>query len=260
VSRHPAKQEVVIREVASPTDRALGRAHGLLKRTFHRTEMVRLPDWRETLRERAAGLWTDLDWHLFVAERRGKIVGAAAGSYVGNVNVGLVGYVAVLREVRGQGVGDRLRRGLHRAFVQDARRIHARPLEAVIGEVHADNPWLAHLVRERRALALDFPYFQPSLHRRADPVNLVLYVQPTGRARTWLPAEEVRQLVYAVWRRIYRIDRPLSRPSFRRMLRALKPGTRVGARRLASAAESPDRRQRERTPLVVRRSRRDIRR
>ena len=146
-----------------------------------------------------------------------------------------MGYVAVLKEVRGRGVGDRLRQGLHDAFVDDARRIHARPLEALIGEVHLDNPWLAHLVQEQRVLALDFPYFQPSLHLRADPVKLVLYVQPMGRERASLPAEEVRQLVYTVWRRIYRIDRPLSRPSFRRMLRALTPGTRIGPRRLPAA-------------------------
>ncbi len=30
-----------------------------------------------------------------------------------------------------------------------------------------------------------------------------------------LPADEVRQLVYTVWRRINRIIRPLSRPEFR---------------------------------------------
>jgi hypothetical protein len=235
MSRPPASPDVVIREVASPSDRAIGRAHGILKRTFPRAELVRLPDWRETLRERAAGLWTDLDWHLFVAERDGKLLGAATGSYVGKVNVGLVGYVAVLREARGRSVGDRLRRGLRDAFVNDARRIHARPLEALVGEVHLDNPWLAHLVRERRALALDFPYFQPSLHRRADPVKLVLYVEPVGRSRASLPAEEVRQLVYTVWRRIYRIDRPLSHPSFRRMLRALQPGSRIRALRLSAA-------------------------
>ncbi len=87
---HEAASNIRIREVESPTDRALGRAHGLLKRTFPRAELVALPEWRATLRERAAGLWTDLDWHLLIAERGGKVVGAATGSYVGNVNVGLV--------------------------------------------------------------------------------------------------------------------------------------------------------------------------
>lgn len=230
MTRQAANRDIHIREVASPTDRALARAHGLLKRTFPRGELVPLPDWKETLRERAAGLWTDLDWHLLVAERNGRIIGAATGSYVGNVNVGLVGYVAVARKGRGGGVGDRLRRGLRAALVRDARRIHARPLEALIGEVHLGNPWLPHLVREHRALALDFPYFQPSLHHAADPVELVLYFQPLGRARASLSAEKVRQLVYTVWRRIYRIDRPLSRPEFRRMLRALRLGSRVGSR------------------------------
>ncbi len=98
---------------------------------------------------------------------------------MGNVNVGLVGYVAVLREARGYGVGGMLREGLKTAFVRDARRVHARPLEALIGEVNVDNPWLPHLVRKHRVLALGFSYFQPSLHSSEEPVRLVLYFQRT---------------------------------------------------------------------------------
>lgn len=231
--RRDRPRDFAVREIHSPGDRALGRAHGLLRRTFPRAELVSLPEWRESLRERAAGLWTDLDWHLLVAESGGRVVGAATGSYVGNVNVGLVGYVAVRPGARGAGVGSRLRRGLRAAFTRDARRVGSGKLAALIGEVHHDNPWLAHLVREDRALALDFPYFQPSLHPSASPVGLVFYVQPMGRKRRSLPAEEVRRLVYTIWRRVYRIDRPLAHPEFRRMLASLPPGRRVGARALA---------------------------
>ena len=186
------------------------------------------------LREREAGLWTDLDWHLLVAEAEGRLVGAASGSYVGNVNVGLVGYVAVVRDLRGSGIGGHLRRSLRAAIARDARRIHGVPLAAMIGEVHVENPWLVHLVRVQRALALDFPYLQPALHRTARPVELVLYVEPLTRRRHSVPADEVRRLVYTMWRRIYRIDRPLRRPLFRRMLRALPRGARISSRPLGS--------------------------
>lgn len=235
MSRSAAKPDLVVREVESPSDRVIARAHALLKRTFPRAELVPLPDWRESLRERSAGLWTDLDWHLFVAERGGKLVGAATGSYVGNINVGLVGYVAVIEAVRSLGVGGRLRGGLRAAFLRDARRVRAGRLEALIGEVHLENPWLVHLVRRDRVLALRFPYYQPSLHVTADAVELVFYYQPVGRKPRALPAEKVRRMVYTIWRRIYRVDRPLAHPEFRRMLAALRPGTRIGARGLPGA-------------------------
>ncbi len=221
---------VQVREIRSPRDQALGRAHRLLKQVFPRAELLPLRDWRESLREREAGLWTDLDWHLLVAEWEGKLAGAASGSYIGNLNVGLVGYVAVVPELRGTGVGGRLREALRAAIEYDARRIRGRPLAAMIGEVHVENPWLAHLAREQGVLALDFPYLQPSLHNTARPVELVLYVQPLRGRRGSVPADEVRRLVYTLWRRVYRIDRPMTRPAFRRMLRVLPLGARIRSR------------------------------
>lgn len=148
------------------------------------------------------------------------------------------GYVAVVREVRGCGVGNRLRRGLRAAFVRDARRIHARPLEALIGEVHLDNPWLPHLVREHRALALDFPYFQPSLHVAADPVGLILYFQPLGeRGRHFRPRRSANSCTRCGGASIASTGRA-PRPEFRRMLRALKRESRIGSRSLEALRRS----------------------
>jgi hypothetical protein len=230
--RRPCPPVVRIREVRSPQDREVGRAHRLLKLVFPTAELLPVREWREALRERAAGLWTDMDWHLMVAEAGGRLLGAASGTYLGNLKVGLVGYVAVLRKARGCGLGGRLRRALQTAIARDARRIHRQPLRAMVGEVHADNPWLAHLVREEAALALDFPYVQPSLHHTEAPVRLVLYYQPLGARPRTLPADDVRRLVYALWRRVYRVGRPMRRAPFRRMLRALARGTRIGTRPL----------------------------
>ena len=225
---------VHVREVRAHADRALGQAHRLLRLIFPRAELLPLSAWAESLREREAGLWTDLDWHVLVAQHRGRVVGAASGSYLGNVNMGLVGYVAVIRRLRGRGIGCRLRRSLRAAIARDAKRIHGRELKAMIGEVHHDNRWLRHVVRVIGALALDFPYFQPSLHHRARPVELVLYYEPLTGPRHSLPTDEVRRLVYTLWRRVYRIQRPLADAQFRRMLRALPRGRRVGARALAA--------------------------
>jgi hypothetical protein len=230
----PRAPRLRIREIRSVTDVALRRAHRLLTRNFPRAEMLPLSAWVHVLEERAAGVWTDLNWHLFVAEH-GRMVGAATGTYLGNVNAGLIGYIAVGSATRTLGIGPKLRWALRLAFERDARRLRGRPLKALVGEVRPDNPWLRRLVR-LGAIALDLPYFQPSLRRREAEVPLVLYYQPLHVRRSSLPTPEVRQLLYTIWRRGYRIPKPLAHPTFRRMLRALAGRARIGQRALDPAS------------------------
>lgn len=219
---------ITIREIRGADDAAFPVAHRLLRRTFPRSEMLPMRDWRIAMRERSAGLWTDLGWHLLVAERDGSVIGAASGSYLGNVNVGIIGYIALAPDERSSGLGPRLRQRLRRAFEQTALRVAGRPLDAIVGEVHADNPWLRHLVRREHAIALDFPYYQPTLRRGEQEVPLVLYYQPLRERRVSLSTAEVRRLLYTMWRRTYRVARPLSRPAFRNMLKSLEGRRRVG--------------------------------
>lgn len=219
---------LTVREVIQPTDPALAAGHRLLRGAFHKNELVPASEWRNSLRERAAGLWWDSCWHLVVAERRGVVVGLASGTYLGNVNTGVVGYLAVSESARGFGVGPRLRRRLRGLFHRDARRIARAPLEGIIGEVRADNPWLERLIRRDSALALNFPYFQPSLHATEAPVPLVLYYESLDRVRRRLPAAKIRQLLFTTWRRVYRIARPMARREFQQMLRSLQGRTFVG--------------------------------
>lgn len=230
-SRRPALH---IREIRSAKDPAFGAAYGLLRGAFPRVELLPRREWVQLLQERELELWTDVMWHLLVAERAGEVLGAATGSYIGNVNVGMIGYIAVSAEARSQGLGPRLRRRLRQAFERDALRLRGEPLQAIVGEVHADNPWLRHLVRREGALALDFDYYQPSLRPKPDPVPMILYYQPLDRPRKWLGSAELRRLLYALWRRPYRISRPLGRPAFRRMMRQLQKRRRIGVRALPS--------------------------
>jgi len=219
-----------VREIRGASDPAFDAAHRLLRRIFPRSEMMPRRGWVQVLREREQGLWTDLNWHLYIAERAGEVIGAASGSYLGNVNVGVVGYVAVDSAARARGLGPRLRRALVRGFVRDARDLGNRPLRAVVGEVHVGNPWLRVLVSRHHAIALDFPYYQPALHHRVEGVSLVMYYEPIGARRHYLSADEVRRLLYTVWRRAYRVASPLRNANFRRMLRALNGRRRIGSR------------------------------
>ncbi len=220
-------------------------AYRLMRRCFSANEMTAASDWARTMRERERGLWTDLAWHLLVAERGGKVVGAASGTYLGNVNVGVVGYLAVKAGSQGTGLGPRLRRRLVRLFERDARRVLGAAAGAIVGEVREDNPWLRSLVRRQGAIALDFPYYQPALDGKRALVPLVLYFEPCGQARRSLGAAELRRLLYTMFRRAYRIARPLSRPAFQRMMRSLAHRRRIGQRRLpdqASRRAGPSRR------------------
>ena len=217
-----------LREVLDPTDPAIAESHRLLRRTFHPTELVPWSEWRNSLREREAGLWSDSRCHLVVAVVRGVVIGMASGTYLGNVNTGVVGYLAVAKEARGFGIGPRLRARLRTLFRRDAMKICETPLEAILGEVRPDNPWLRTLVRRDRVLALDFPYYQPHLHSGGRPVPLVLYYESIHETRARLPVTLIRKLLYTTWRRIYRIARPISNPAFRRMLAELQHRKFIG--------------------------------
>lgn len=216
------------REIVHSTDPAIRRVHNLVRRTFHSNKLVGIHEWRDSLREKEAGLWSDIRWHLVVAEMAGRVVGVASGMYLGNINIGVVGYLAVGARARGLGVGSKLRARLRASFHRDARRIAAKPLEAVIGEVRRDNPWLRSLVRNERVLALDFRYLQPKLRPGDKPVSLVLYYEGIARPIRRLASARLRTILYTTWRRIYRIARPLAHAEFRRMLKDLEGRAFIG--------------------------------
>jgi GNAT superfamily N-acetyltransferase len=218
-----------IREVHHSADPAVAKGHGLIWRTFHKSESVGRGEWLNSLREREAGLLTDLRWHLVVAELAGAVIGVATGTYLGNVNTGVIGYLAVSRAARGTGVGPRLRARLRSLFRRDARQLSGEPLRAIIGEIRRDNPWLRTLMRRDGALALDFGYLQPRLRPGQRSVPLVLYYEALDRVRHGLPAALIRKLLYTLWRRIYRVAQPLSHVAFRRMLAELEGRTSIGA-------------------------------
>jgi hypothetical protein len=228
--RVPASGRTVVREIRSSTDPAFRAAYRLLHAAFPKAEMSPLRDWINALREREHDLPLDFQWHLLVAQRGSVVLAAASGTYLGNVNVGVIGYVAVRPDSRVLGLGPRIRRALQRAFESDALQISGRPLEAIVGEVQATNRWLRTLVNREGAIALDFDYLQPSLGHDLHAVPLVFYYQPLRKPTRTLPAAYLRRLLYTIWRRAYRVARPLSRPEFRRMLRSLEGRRRIGSR------------------------------
>lgn len=226
-----ARTRTSIREVRDPDDPALKEAYAILSRTFHRGERVALRDWVDSINEKALQLQTDVVWHLLVAEEEGRVIGLASGTYLGNVNLGVIGYLAADQGTRSRGIGTRLRVALRRHFARDATRIARQPLEGIIGEVSASNPWLRSLARRPEVLVLDFMYYQPRLYDDDEPSPFVLYYESLTRIRDRLPVKELRRILYTIWRRIYRVSRPVDRRAFRAMLRTLESRRSVGRRR-----------------------------
>lgn len=221
-----------IREIVDPADPALTDAYALLKRSFERGERVALREWRDSLNERSHKLLSDNAWHLLIAEQDGRVVGLNSGSYLGNVNLGMIGYLAIEPDVRSRGIGTRLRSRLRAVFERDAMRVTGTKLSGIIGEVSLTNPWLRTLNRRSNVLLLDFPYYQPSLTVDDEPSPFILYFESFDGDRTRMPVAELRKLLYTVWRRVYRVSRPLDRAAFRAMLRNLQSRRYVGRRKL----------------------------
>jgi hypothetical protein len=76
-------------------------------------------------------------------------------------------------------------------------------------------------------IPFDFPYFHPWMQRRSEG-RYVLYREPLADARVELPAQEVVRLVYALWRRAYRIRFPLQSETFCYMLDRLHASGTIG--------------------------------
>ncbi len=219
-----------IREVVDPADPAIAKAYRLLSRTFEPGERVDRREWIGSLQEGADRVLSDLAWHLIIAEdAEHDVLGLVSGTYLGNVNVGVIGYLAISSEARARGLGSRMRGRLRRAFERDAARIAEAPLAAIVGEVSPSNPWLRKLATREGVLLLDLPYHQPRLREGDLPSPFTLYYEGIERPRSRLAVSELRRILYAIWRRIYRIPRPLERPAFRLMMQALEGRRTIGA-------------------------------
>jgi GNAT superfamily N-acetyltransferase len=186
-------------------------------------------DLLSEIEERRRGMPSGGDAHLLaMVDDDGRAAAAAAGIYLEGVNAGFITYLAVRKDLRGKLLGRGLRGHLLDSIRAEARRKNGAEPAWVVGEVRGGSPWLRTLVGAGQVIPFDFPYFHPWMPRRSEG-KYVLYREPLADARTELPAHEVVRLVYAIWRRAYRIRFPLQSETFCYMIDRLQATGTIGA-------------------------------
>jgi GNAT superfamily N-acetyltransferase len=194
-------------------------------------------DLLSEIEECRRGMPSGGDYHLIaLVDGDEAPAAAAAGVYLEAVNAGFITYLAVREDVRGRQLGRELRGRLVECFREDARRLHGRDPAWTVGEVRRESAWLRSLVARGGAIPFDFGYFHPWMPLRAEG-KYVLYREPIADGRGEIAADEVGRLLFAIWRRAYRIRYPLQSETFCYMLRKLEGRGMIGADP-AFAAES----------------------
>lgn len=230
----PSSTGAVLEEVLDERDPRAEAALALIAAAFRRPERQPLSELRSEIAEKRLGLLAAMDFHLLVAVGAdGVVQGTVAGMYLEGVNAGYVTYLAVDPRFRGKRLAPRLREALVERFRQDARNAGFEELAWVLGEVQGDSPWLQRLLRTRGAVAFDLRYRHPGVAGNEGAEGHVLYRQPVGDLRDELPAHLVRRILYAIYRRGYRIPYPLELVGFRAMLQELEDRSTVGPVSLA---------------------------
>lgn len=183
-------------------------------------------DLLSELEERRLGMPSGGGYHLMArVDAGGHVLAAAAGTYLEKVNAGFITYLAVRADQRSKRLGRALRKHLVDSICAEARAARGTDPAWAVGEIRRESPWLRTLVAAGRAIPFAFPYFHPWMTRKAEG-RYVLYREPLADARAEVPAQEAIELVYAIWRRAYRIRFPLQSDVFQYMMEYLhKHGT-----------------------------------
>jgi GNAT superfamily N-acetyltransferase len=196
----------------------------LIERIFARRERQNLDELRNEIEEKRRGVHAAYDFHVLVGAHDEAVVGTAVGAYLASVNAGFILYIAVEPETRGRRLAQRLRARLVDAFRASARNAGNDDLDCVIGEVRSDSPWLKRLIRAG-AIPFAITYYHPGMSPGDGQPAYTLYREPVAGDSEPLDADAVRHILYAIYRRAYRVRFPLQRPGFQAMLDALEPGT-----------------------------------
>lgn len=220
------RDELRIVEIVDERTAVASEALALILETFPPYDRHTREDLLAEVAEKRYDLLFPYDFHLLaLVDDSEHVVASATGIYLAGINAGFVGYLAVHPDHRRHAHGRRLRTMLVELFKSDAIESGNHALAWVVGEVRVTNPWLHKLVREGTAVPFAFDYYHPGM-KIGQAEKYVLYRQLVGDLRRELTMPETRTVLYAIYRRAYRVKYPLQHPNFLSMLSQIE-GRRV---------------------------------
>lgn len=150
---------------------------------------------------------------LALAEVAGRQVGAQLGGILPEIGLLSLPYTAVATGWEGQGVYTALKRTMLAELQHMAR---ARGLPSPPGNISEEafgSAQYRRKVERGNAIVLPVPYLQPAAHGVGQTPLALTYEPLAGSVPAFTP-ERCLAIVTAVYRALYRIDRPEEHPSF----------------------------------------------
>lgn len=219
-------------EIIDERSREAEEALGLIHNCFPRSDRHAISELRSEIAEKRHLLLEPFDFHqLAVLDENESVIATAAGVYLAGVNAGFVTYLVVGREHRNRQLGRMLRAELVDRFRANSLAAEYDDLKWVLGEVRIDSPWLITLVKTGTVIPFDLEYFHPGLQPGTSERRYVLYREIIADDRRSIPAGETAQVLFAIYRRAYRVRYPLERENFKSMIDQLQGREEVGPNR-----------------------------
>jgi GNAT superfamily N-acetyltransferase len=209
-----------IEEITSVGHPLLFKAIDLIRANIDQDQVAEPADFVRALNDKHS--WFPDNYHLVIVKQQDTVVSAAAGHYIGIVNVGFINYVATDKNYRKQGLGSMVRQALINLFIEDAKKNKFDCLEGYLGEVARGKPWLQKLIKDFGVIPLDVEYLHPPLKPGSQPVPLVLYFRPHPGKQINIDKKYIEKLIHAIYECIYDIEKPYENPHFKKILESLK--------------------------------------
>jgi GNAT superfamily N-acetyltransferase len=222
-------EDLAIIEIIDERSREAEEALELIAESFDRNDRHAISELKSEIEEKRHRLLGPFDFHLLaIVDGRGSVVATAAGVYLPGLNSGFITYLVVSRRKRGRKLGRHLRSALVDCFEANAEITGDGELRWVLGEVRRDSPWLMTLVRTGSVIPFDLEYFHPGSHPESSDERYVLYREVLSDSRERIPAVETARILYAIYRRAYRVRYPLERENFRTMIEQVEQREEIG--------------------------------
>ena len=156
---------------------------------------------------------------LVCAVHNGRVEGVVLGTYLRNLNMGMVLYSAVRRAFQGLGVYAMLRYRLMSLLNRESGRFHSAEMDYLISEQEDGSALFERYTREWGAFVAPVDYEQPAA-QGLSARKLKLVLQPVAK-QVPPSGDEIAAIVREIYERVYRLPNTTANAQFRRVVESL---------------------------------------